>query len=610
MEKYLKACKDFGIAIYVGDSNQAFDYGSCDDFIGAIEGTQGKFSSSPTLCATLGIAAGRPWFSFQVTSLCSMSESSYQANILSPLSLVKGTYCIDTHSSNRDAKYLSVSPVKDRVISFDALPDCTMACGPVVLEVKSRKNAKGHVVSTAGNSSTDLGIFSNLSIGAATTSTRSASTRLSKIEDDAKAALPLLTVDWSIPERCLPSSLTSLATTEEDSVKLCSFDSVQSVSTACAASSDNTTGLRNTDNAFESDIASSKLITLTEIDLLQQSLERVLEHSQFRAYLSKFIVIASTGFASFCFLYTQGFDSRKEKHFKSLRIMLITSENVDDIWCGILDQIGRVGKKYFLTEQAPLIFRTLAKLCPAYDLHSIRVHVASVSRSTVYFITLPEKKSTVYQVSTVKRDQSDVSFAFKVVMDVERFANEVSFLKKLACKWNDDGRGNQFYYRGFFSDSGCIEIAPGHTIFQSSKANKAICCYNWIDVPYENSPPGGVIIMRQGSRVKIEEVIQGNNDKIYSELLDSLTLAHDLGIHHRDIRPANCLCFGDTWQLIDFDMAATASTDGTSSIILRLGDHQYECAGYNIKLNANTSSVQVQWTYRDDLEMLHKTCCG
>lgn len=408
-----------------------------------------------------------------------------------------------------------------------------------------------------------------------------------------------MTVDWSVPAHENATELTS------------------ATAASAVPSGDNT--INASDCASDlmdackegSSRRQVQLMTSVEIDLIQQSLERILEHSQFRAYLSKFIVIASTGHASFCFFYTQSFDSRNPgRQFKNLRIMLITDKDVDTIWCGMLQQIGRMGKKYFLTEHAPLIFRTLAKLCPAYDLHSIRVHLASVSRSTVYFITLPEKTGSVYKVSTVKKSQDQIAFAFKVVLDNEQFATEVSILNEIARQWVEDGLSYQFYYRANFSAlRNTIEFAPGQISCVPTVANKAQCGYNWVDVPYEDSTSGGVIIMRQGSRAKLQDEIVASNDKIYSELLECLTRVHKLGFHHRDIRPVNCLCFDEMWQLIDFDLAAKASPDGTSYAMLCCQDDQYQRAGFNIQQNSLLDTrTAVEWTFRDDLEMLHKAC--
>ena len=116
--------------------------------------------------------------------------------------------------------------------------------------------------------------------------------------------------------------------------------------------------------------------------------------------------------------------------------------------------------------------------------------------------------------------------------------------------------------------------------------------------------------MRPGSREKLQDAIQDNNDRIYAELLYCLTMAHKVGFHHRDIRPANCLNFGNMWQLIDFDLAARASSDGTSSAMLSCRDDQYQCAGFHIQQrNLLETRTAVEWTVRDDLEMLHKACC-
>jgi hypothetical protein len=72
-------------------------------------------------------------------------------------------------------------------------------------------------------------------------------------------------------------------------------------------------------SSVEGSFLAGKNLTLVESDILQQSLERILEQAQFRAYLSKFIVFASTGHFSWCFHYTQNFDrSIRDGKFKRL----------------------------------------------------------------------------------------------------------------------------------------------------------------------------------------------------------------------------------------------------------------------------------------------------
>ncbi len=78
-------------------------------------------------------------------------------------------------------------------------------------------------------------------------------------------------------------------------------------------------------------------ITLVEIDLFHQCLKRIVEQSQFRAYLSKIIVLGSTGHTSWCFYYTQQFDS--DNYFKKLKIMKVSCNDIDVIiWNSVCDE--------------------------------------------------------------------------------------------------------------------------------------------------------------------------------------------------------------------------------------------------------------------------------
>jgi len=71
-------------------------------------------------------------------------------------------------------------------------------------------------------------------------------------------------------------------------------------------------------------------ITNVELILFRLCLERVVTQSQFRAYLSKVVVLA--GHTSWCFYYDQQFEENSE--FKRVRIMRITNSDINVIWNG------------------------------------------------------------------------------------------------------------------------------------------------------------------------------------------------------------------------------------------------------------------------------------
>ena len=152
----------------------------------------------------------------------------------------------------------------------------------------------------------------------------------------------------------------------------------------------------------------SRRLNLTEAALIEQMLDRVIQTAQFRAYLSRFIVLGSTGHWTFCCYYTQAFDGREER---KLQIMVITPDTAAAVWSSVCAKDA----EYYLTAHGPLILSALREIDRALhpsnvsDLLLVRVHVAAVSRCTVYYVTPTAGFSKKHM------------FAFKVVLDSDRF---------------------------------------------------------------------------------------------------------------------------------------------------------------------------------------------
>ena len=142
--------------------------------------------------------------------------------------------------------------------------------------------------------------------------------------------------------------------------------------------------------------------------------------------------------------------------------------------------------------------------------------------------------------------------------------------------------------------------------------------YNWLDIPSISdtkmaSSVGGVIIMRPGLRDKLSS-IGDENGLIFSQLLQSLTVAHSVDILHCDISPHNCIKFEDDgWQVIDYSLA-TEITDKVGNYVSYFGttvlyknSYQHKCCGYRVYeiVEAVQERTTIDWTISDDLEMLH-----
>lgn len=116
--------------------------------------------------------------------------------------------------------------------------------------------------------------------------------------------------------------------------------------------------------------------------------------------------------------------------------------------------------------------------------------------------------------------------------------------------------------------------------------------------------------MLPGSRESITTISNGEEKKkAFSDLYRCLEVIHKLNIVHRDIRSSNCLYVASSWQLIDFDLAGELNENNCCPTTLVYGSVQYNACGYSVQSIATSdNTVDVDWTRRDDIEMLHNTC--
>ncbi len=334
-------------------------------------------------------------------------------------------------------------------------------------------------------------------------------------------------------------------------------------------------------------------ITLVELDLFQQCVERIVEQVQFRGYLSKFVVLGSTGHTSWCFYYTQTFDDVKGSIRKQLVVRKVTSSDINAIWNGINDCVQSLGSSFYLTKHAPAIANTLAYLYPNHDLHSIRIHVAGVSHATVYYVT-PPIAGEVYAY--------EKQCALKVISDRGQFEHEVTQLEKIKSVW-DQYQTVSFYYK---TNS---DVLKSEVLKVSSKP------YSWFEAS-NNDNNHHIIVMQPALKNKLWDL--EDTSKAYSDLLRSLSVAHNAGILHCDVSPNNCLQFMDgSWQVVDYGLSVQIEKREpdwmTSSgyVTILKNSFQHLCCGYrafDIISGFDRDLVEFEWTIGDDLEMLQRAC--
>jgi len=332
-------------------------------------------------------------------------------------------------------------------------------------------------------------------------------------------------------------------------------------------------------------------ITETEIELFIQCMDRIVAQSQFRACLSKLIVLASTGHVSWCFYYEQQFESEP---FRQVKVFLISTSDINIIWNGFSKRVEDVGCKFFLTNHGVAILSTLTKLTRV-NLHSIRVHLSNVSNAAVYYVTYPTNE----KVSSVKKD-----YAFKLMSDQTNFVNEITNLRIIREYWHSNKSDRPFYY---ITDSD--ENFEGLLII-NNRLRPLVQSYDWFKSLSNISHGIGVIIMEPALRKS--EMDQDNKRLIFSQLFDSISTIHRAGILHCDIRPSNCLKFDGGWQVVDFDLAVRMTTSDSGNCRLIIGTEQQKNSGHRIQKETegktNGTEINVKWLKTDDIEMLNYAC--
>jgi serine/threonine protein kinase len=267
-----------------------------------------------------------------------------------------------------------------------------------------------------------------------------------------------------------------------------------------------------------------------------------------------------------------------------LRIFSIDNEDINTIWKGFSEKVENEGCSCFLTDHGSAIL-SLLKTRQDLNLHSIRVHLADVSNSAVYYITYPVNN----KIDIKKRNE-----AFKVMTNKKKFKEEKECLEKIKKVWKSN---RKLYYIGNSDDS-------NEKQFENVSEN-----YNWFGSLNNIESDAKIIIMLPALRRS--NTRKDTNLLIFSQLLESLSFVHKAGVLHCDIRPSNCLKFSDGWQLVDFDLAIH-SKNNCGEFSLKIGTEQQKCAGYRIneviKSEVEKEEVMVTWTVYDDIEMLNIAC--
>ncbi len=337
-----------------------------------------------------------------------------------------------------------------------------------------------------------------------------------------------------------------------------------------------------------------------DFELLHQGVERLFQVIQFRAYLSKFIVMLTNGCHSFVLLYQHHIANRKYS-FSSFIVPIPTVEF--DL---LVRQIMRVATKlspaYYLTDDGPLILNAINKLVDQKNLYRCRVQFLACSTRSTYFVTTPINNH-------VDTSFGNKSFVMKINFELENYRKEVRILEELSS--SSVFNFNRFRrLLGIHTSSNRVSNFIKAFAFEKQKSST---CFS--KVWFQNLPPtvnaGGVIVTEAGVRSHFFVRFPREERTIRAQLSKQLDFIHSKRILHTDIRPPNIVFFLKRgWQLIDFD-CAEKQTDSTRTAKTKVqkNSSRYEYSSRRVKELGN-SLEDLNWydvldySEADDREML------
>eukprot|EP01041_Mallomonas_annulata_P007731 gene7731-15809_t len=314
-----------------------------------------------------------------------------------------------------------------------------------------------------------------------------------------------------------------------------------------------------------------RLIT-TDIDAIHQGLDRIWTHLTFSAALSKIVVFVTTGYFSWCLVFLREIRIFDQSISESLDIVSISPEQLDFLWQDITAMAVKYGKKYYLTPDGPMLYRSLKEL--GLPCTHCRINYSAGRKSKVYTITLTDKNLEVSSVNP--------TWAIKIVRDDSNFFRESKTLEKINSQWDHTGTNKTFYAlgaldckltpnRSWMSERLLVNVTQVMKTISKKKRKFADMMADgcWWSTLSEvigeecegeeecKGEGGGAIFMKVGQRTLNQTY--SNPQQILSivgdEIFTSLQAIHASNILHCDIRPCNIMKFDDGWQIIDFDLS-------------------------------------------------------
>jgi hypothetical protein len=346
----------------------------------------------------------------------------------------------------------------------------------------------------------------------------------------------------------------------------------------------------------------SHTVYTDDIDGLHQGLDRVMTTISLTAYISKLVVFVMTGVRCYVIIFKREICEEKDLMTETMSLDRVNFETFQALWTR-LSRYGTDHSLCHLTTDALILLSTL-RAC-GYPPGYCRTQFLNKSNSSIYSVTIPTCQGGIF-VDSVRKD-----LAIKVINRPDKFGIESDCLCQIASKipelkenirQDSPDASFQFYALGYYRDNQqkleWYEQKPDHLSPCQIEDQTISTWWSPTFSPYGRI--GGAILMRVGSDVDDGEIDKAELSKMFKGALTSLYFCHRASIVHRDIRRNNLMKFGESWQLIDFDMACSEGTP----ITLYTDSNQYKSAGPAVLHLRPEKLDWYRWTTQDDFEML------
>jgi hypothetical protein len=375
-----------------------------------------------------------------------------------------------------------------------------------------------------------------------------------------------------------------------------------------------------------SGVSDSDSLTDVDADALQQAVDRVFVFRATCAWLKDVVVITATGRAAWLLEFSRDVGKYGTAEFEVLNFSRIAHKDVWRVWTAYTARSVE-NSHWFLTPDAKHLASTLSCITDPFSCIS---QLIAGSRHRVYGISFPAKfeqsslGEKLYQVIGASPCKYDI--CVKILEDDSDFANESRAAMAVREQYLREFPNALYYVLNAHKvsdgrilattavETGEPSMGTDHVNWAASYVSTAISVSSQL-VPLNRREKlggsklewmrtegygyaevkGGTLVMRPGQRVSLSS--QTVNEWNACVIRD-LSIMHKAGFVHCDVRPANTLLFGDTYHLVDFDLALPK--DAATFTFVQGGQYHHRPS----RLQEANVGEEVEWSTYDDLGMV------